>query len=361
MLTTTIPAIERQLDFRASPERLWRAITEDGELSAWFGQGAHLDLRAGADSWFEWEGHGRVPVRDRGRRADDPARVALGRRGQVGRRGLDARRVPARAARRPAGRASTCASRASSGNQPLEQHRGLAVGARRARRTTSRPSRSRPGSGGRTPSRRRSSGSGARSASPPSSAPGGRASSDIEIRAGRTRAGWSGRARAAGSGCGIEAVEPPRYLCWTWTPSPEVPVAEAEQVLRTEWTLVPREDGGTDLHLFESGFTGPKDFGMDSGGWDGDVVPALRKHLGEAPDRRPYIRARPARFTAPAGRIRFAGRPTAPGPEPGRIPPTEGYVRAAADFSPFRLHLPRRVVIDRESACRPRNTPPRRI
>ena len=53
-------------------------------------------------------------------------------------------------------------------------------------------------------------------------------------------------------------------------------------VLRTEWTLVPREDGGTDLHLFESGFTEPTGFGMNSGGWDGDIVPALRRHLGEA-------------------------------------------------------------------------------
>jgi uncharacterized protein YndB with AHSA1/START domain len=63
MITTTIPAIERQLDFRASPERLWRAITDDAELGAWFGQGAHLVLQPGAEGWFEWEGHGRVPVR----------------------------------------------------------------------------------------------------------------------------------------------------------------------------------------------------------------------------------------------------------------------------------------------------------
>ena len=53
-------------------------------------------------------------------------------------------------------------------------------------------------------------------------------------------------------------------------------------MLRTEWTLVPREDGGTDLHLFESGFTEPTGFGMNSGGWDSDILPALRRHLGEA-------------------------------------------------------------------------------
>ena len=63
MPTTTIAAIDRQLELRASPERLWRALTEDGELGAWFGQRAQLDLRAGGDGWLEFEGYGRVPVR----------------------------------------------------------------------------------------------------------------------------------------------------------------------------------------------------------------------------------------------------------------------------------------------------------
>ena len=39
MPTTTIAAIDRQLDFRASPERLWRALTEDGELARGSGSG----------------------------------------------------------------------------------------------------------------------------------------------------------------------------------------------------------------------------------------------------------------------------------------------------------------------------------
>ncbi len=105
-------------------------------------------------------------------------------------------------------------------------------------------------------------------------------SADIEIRPGF--AGWFVWPTEGGRfGMRIEAVEPPRYLCWTWTPVPEVPVALAETVLRTEWALVPRADGGTDLHLYESGFTEPTGFDMNSGGWDGDVLPALRKHLGE--------------------------------------------------------------------------------
>ena len=104
---------------------------------------------------------------------------------------------------------------------------------------------------------------------------------DLEIRPGYE--GWFVWPSEGGRfGMRFEAVEPPRYLCWSWTPVPEVPLATATTVLRTEWTLVPREDGGTDLHLFESGFTEPTGFGMNSGGWDGDILPALRRHLGEA-------------------------------------------------------------------------------
>ena len=61
MSTTTIAAIDRQLDFRASPERLWRALTDDGELASWFGQRAQLDLRAGGDGWLELMGTAACP------------------------------------------------------------------------------------------------------------------------------------------------------------------------------------------------------------------------------------------------------------------------------------------------------------
>ena len=49
MPTTTIAAIDRQLDFRASPERLWRALTDDGELASWFGQRARLGCDKASD------------------------------------------------------------------------------------------------------------------------------------------------------------------------------------------------------------------------------------------------------------------------------------------------------------------------
>ena len=79
----------------------------------------------------------------------------------------------------------------------------------------------------------------------------------------------------------MEVVEPPVYLAWCWTTEPEVALDDATQVLRTEWAFQPRDDGGTNLLLLETGFRGPKDHDLNSGGWDGHVIPALRAVLGE--------------------------------------------------------------------------------
>ena len=110
MPTTTVAAIERQLDFRAPPERLWRALTDDGELGAWFGERAQLDLREGGDGWFEFEGYGRVPVRIE---VFDPVTRLSWRWGDAGKSVDDrstAGRVPAGIADRAAARGCTCGS-----------------------------------------------------------------------------------------------------------------------------------------------------------------------------------------------------------------------------------------------------------
>lgn len=280
MITTTIPAIERQLDFRASPERLWRAITDDTELGAWFGQGAHLVLQPGADGWFEWEGHGRVPVRTE---VVEPITRLAWRWGDVGKSVdegstlVEFRLEPlagggTRLHLRESGFAAE-ASRWSNTEGWLSELAELAqhvaaepfeAGIRRTYALTSPIERV------------------WRAFSEPAElAAWWAGTAEIEIRPGFE--GWFVWPKEGGRfGMRFEAVEPPRYLCWTWTPVPEVPVTEAETVLRTEWTLVPREDGGTDVHLFESGFSEPTGFGMNSGGWDGDVLPALRRRLGEA-------------------------------------------------------------------------------
>lgn len=57
-------AIERTLEFDATPERVWRALTDPEELSAWFPDDARdLDVRPGGAGWWHWEAHGRYAVR----------------------------------------------------------------------------------------------------------------------------------------------------------------------------------------------------------------------------------------------------------------------------------------------------------
>jgi uncharacterized protein YndB with AHSA1/START domain len=51
-----VAAIERELQLRQPPERVWRAITDPEELSAWFSNATTLDLRAGGDAKFTWTG-----------------------------------------------------------------------------------------------------------------------------------------------------------------------------------------------------------------------------------------------------------------------------------------------------------------
>jgi uncharacterized protein YndB with AHSA1/START domain len=46
------PAIERTLRLRASPARVWRALTEPEELNHWFGQRCEIDLRPTGDAWM---------------------------------------------------------------------------------------------------------------------------------------------------------------------------------------------------------------------------------------------------------------------------------------------------------------------
>jgi uncharacterized protein YndB with AHSA1/START domain len=62
-MTVVLPAIERVLELDASPERVWRAISDADELARWFPQRASWDLRPGGKGTFFWEGHGSFPIR----------------------------------------------------------------------------------------------------------------------------------------------------------------------------------------------------------------------------------------------------------------------------------------------------------
>ncbi len=56
-------SIERVLQLEASPERVWKAITDPVQLSQWFGDHAEMDLRPGGLGAMTWDEHGRFAVR----------------------------------------------------------------------------------------------------------------------------------------------------------------------------------------------------------------------------------------------------------------------------------------------------------
>jgi uncharacterized protein YndB with AHSA1/START domain len=49
-------AIERELIVPASPARVWAALTQPEQLSAWFGTQASIELRPGGEVTFTWDG-----------------------------------------------------------------------------------------------------------------------------------------------------------------------------------------------------------------------------------------------------------------------------------------------------------------
>jgi len=77
-----------------------------------------------------------------------------------------------------------------------------------------------------------------------------------------------------GHGAGkVEVLEvaPPERLVWRWSGNDGRALEEYGTTV--EWTLSERPDGGTTLHLRESGFDTQKHFEENSGGW--------RSELGE--------------------------------------------------------------------------------
>lgn len=54
-VVTVQRTIEKEVFIRASPERVFRALTDPAELSRWFGVGAEVDLRPGGALKFIWQ------------------------------------------------------------------------------------------------------------------------------------------------------------------------------------------------------------------------------------------------------------------------------------------------------------------
>jgi uncharacterized protein YndB with AHSA1/START domain len=49
-------SIERELILPVPPARVWAALTQPDQLSAWFGTQATIDLRPGGEVIFTWDG-----------------------------------------------------------------------------------------------------------------------------------------------------------------------------------------------------------------------------------------------------------------------------------------------------------------
>ena len=54
--------LEKTISLSASPERVWRAITDAQEISAWFSETIAWEARVGSAGWFGWEEHGQYAV-----------------------------------------------------------------------------------------------------------------------------------------------------------------------------------------------------------------------------------------------------------------------------------------------------------
>jgi len=55
--------IERTEEFDAPIEQVWRAISDPGELSRWFGDETRLELEVGFEGAMTWEEHGSFALR----------------------------------------------------------------------------------------------------------------------------------------------------------------------------------------------------------------------------------------------------------------------------------------------------------
>jgi uncharacterized protein YndB with AHSA1/START domain len=280
MPTTTIPAIEREVEFRASPERVWRAITVDDELSAWFGQRTRLDLRPGGLGWVEWAGHGRFPVR-----VDvlEPPTRLVWSWGDVGDVELAGPSTQVEWRLEPLANGGTRLRLRESGFREERSRWANSEGWLSELAELAAYVATEPWEAGirrtyafRSPVERVWQAF----SDPAEFAAWWGEIGDLRLEPGAE--GWFDWPTEGRHAVRIEALDPPRYLAWSWTIERDTPLTNAREVLRTEWFLQAADGGGTVVHLFEWGFAGPENHAQNALGWDTDVEPLLRTHLGEA-------------------------------------------------------------------------------
>ncbi|MXX55805.1 MAG: hypothetical protein F4205_18225 [Gemmatimonadetes bacterium] len=103
---------------------------------------------------------------------------------------------------------------------------------------------------------------------------------EIDLRPGGDAAmAWREHGRYA---MRIEEVQPPTRLVWSWVHEPGIAFEDAPTT-RVEWTLTPREDGGTTLHLRETGFRTDLHRGQNDEGWDAELGELSDLLAGRAP------------------------------------------------------------------------------
>lgn len=69
----------------------------------------------------------------------------------------------------------------------------------------------------------------------------------------------------------VDEVEAPHRLVWSWVHETGVPFAEGGVATTVTWILTPRADGGTTLHLRETGFPSETRRRENDGGWDAEL------------------------------------------------------------------------------------------
>jgi len=82
--------------------------------------------------------------------------------------------------------------------------------------------------------------------------------------------GWFGWEKHGKFAMRVEEFDPPTRFAWRWAKKADKPLDEVDSTL-VEWTVLPREDGGTTLLLTESGFATEESRQLNVGGWQEEL------------------------------------------------------------------------------------------
>ena len=277
-VTTATPRHRAEPGPPRRPRTRVARLTDAGGAGQWFGQRADFRAEVGYDGWMEWDGHGRYAMRVEEAVPPGPPRPPLDERAGVA---LDPARSTLVEWDLEPTRTVALAHLRESGSASPEARAGNTVGLG--------PSQRAP----RIPRER---------------ALGGRHPADVQLaarahdrvwrslRTGEFNAWWgSGTGRAARGRPRLVGLAhrgpvrlPDRVRRAADLPrldldGPDTALDDAAEVLRTEWALEDARTAGRTSTCSRPASPVPSNHRPNSGGWDSDVSPALRRALGEAP------------------------------------------------------------------------------